>query len=171
MELRRISNRWLIIASLIILIAPTTILALVNFSNQQPFWSFTTYGSANSVALSSDGSNVALGIATQCCGPSRSGQILLLDRTGRTLWSFGTNSAINSVDISPDGSHIAQQDIYQEHQSTITRLTVQYTISTIAGTNFGLALSKRMGAQVVWNFGLSRSESPLTDLESLSTKA
>ena len=109
MELRRprISNRWLIIASLIVLIAPTTILALLNYSNQQPLWSFTTYGSANSVALSSDGSYVALGITTQCCGPSRSGQVLLLDKTGRTLWSFGTNSAINSVDISPDGSHTA----------------------------------------------------------------
>jgi hypothetical protein len=107
LELRRISNRWLIIASLIILIAPTTILALLNYSNQQPLWSFTTYGWANSVALTSDGSNVALGIATQCCGPSRSGQVLLLDKTGRTLWSFGTDSAINSVDISPDGSHIA----------------------------------------------------------------
>ena len=59
------------------------------------------------MALSSDGSNVALGIATQCCGPSRSGQVLLLDKTGRTLWNFATNSAINSVAISPDGSHIA----------------------------------------------------------------
>jgi hypothetical protein len=107
LELRRISNRWLIIASLIILVAPTTILALLNYSNQQPLWSFTTYGWANSVALSSDGSNVALGIATQCCGPSRSGQVLLLDKTGRTLWNFGTNSAINSVDILSDGSHIA----------------------------------------------------------------
>ena len=109
MDLRkpRISNRWLIVASLLILIAPTTILALLNYSNQQALWSFTTYGWANSVALSSDGSYMALGIATQCCGPSRSGQVLLLDKTGRTLWSFGTNSAINSVDISPDGSNIA----------------------------------------------------------------
>src|SRR5437879_4891983 len=87
---------------------PTTILATLWSSNQRPLWQFSTYGKATSVAISPDGSYVAVGVQTSY-NPSI-GQVLLLNKTGSVLWA--RNSAtITAVAMTVDGSRIASSGV------------------------------------------------------------
>lgn len=100
---QKIPDRALLVISLLVLAVPTTIFAVLNYENQQPQWTFTTDGSATSVAISPDSTHIAMGISTFAV---RSGQVILLNRSGKVLWTHNTDSEINSVDFSPEGSHI-----------------------------------------------------------------
>ena len=64
-----------------------------------PIWSFDVDGWALSVAITPDGSRVAIG--------SNDESIYLLDGQGSLLWSFKAGGEIRSVAISSDGSTVA----------------------------------------------------------------
>lgn len=70
---------------------------------QWGLWRYSTNGTPNSVAISSDGSYLAVGVGT---GP-QNGKVLLFDKTGSLLWSHDTDRVIVSVAIATDGSYIA----------------------------------------------------------------
>jgi DNA-binding beta-propeller fold protein YncE len=70
---------------------------------QWGLWRYATYGTTNSVAISSDGSHLAVGVQSG----AQSGKILLFDKSGSLLWTRDTDRVIGSVAISADGSHIA----------------------------------------------------------------
>lgn len=79
---------------------------------QWGLWRYTASGTPNSVAISSDGSYLAVGVGI---GP-QSGRILFFNRAGSLLWTHDTDRVISSVAISADGSYITAagyQDIGQ----------------------------------------------------------
>ena len=70
---------------------------------QGVLWQYSTSGTPNSVAVSSDGSYVAVGVQTG----TKSGAIMLLNKSGSLLWSRTVDRAVGSVSISDNGSYIS----------------------------------------------------------------
>src|SRR5438445_6373749 len=103
---------------------PTTVLATLWSSNQRPLWQFSTYGKDTSVAISPDGSYVAVGVQTSY-DPSI-GQVLLLNKTGSVLWA--RNSAtITAVAMTVDGSRIAASGVVTKAITSGPYVTLQQT--------------------------------------------
>lgn len=75
---------------------------IVAVMQQGVLWQHSTYGAANSIALSSNGSYVAVGLQT---GPA-SGSIQLYSRGSSLLWTRAVDHAIASISISANGSYI-----------------------------------------------------------------
>jgi hypothetical protein len=75
---------------------------IVAVLQQGVLWQHSTYGAANAIALSSDGSYIAVGLQT---GPA-SGSIQLYDKGGLLLWTRTVDRAIASISISANGSYI-----------------------------------------------------------------
>jgi hypothetical protein len=92
--------RKLLLGATLSLFAIAPVVAVLQ---QGVLWQHSTYGAPNSVALSSDGSYVAVGLQT---GPA-SGSIQLYDKAGILLWTRTVDRAIGSISISANGSHIA----------------------------------------------------------------
>ena len=112
------------VISVMIFAGPTTILATLWSSNQRPLWQFSTYGKATSVAISPDGSYVAVGVQTSY-NPSI-GQVLLLNKTGSVLWA--RNSAtITAVAMTVDGSRIAASGVLTKAITSGPSVTLQQT--------------------------------------------
>jgi len=86
----------------VVLIASLPIIPALVFWQQQPLWQFNTSGTANAVAISSDGSIVAVGVQTGAKG----GEVLLFNRAGSLLWSRTIDRAISSFSISDNASYI-----------------------------------------------------------------
>ena len=66
-------------------------------------WAFETGGYVGSVAITPDGSRVAVGSTDD----SDVGNAYLFDGGGNLIWSFETVGEVTSVAISPDGSQVA----------------------------------------------------------------
>jgi hypothetical protein len=84
------------------LIASLPIIPALVFWQQRPLWQYNTSGTANAVAISSDGSIVAVGVQTGTKG----GEVLLFNRAGSLLWSRTIDRAISSISISDNSSYI-----------------------------------------------------------------
>ena len=92
------ANRLLLGATLsLFAIAP-----IVAVLQQGVLWQHSTNGAANSIALSSNGSYVAVGLQT---GPA-SGSIQLYNKAGLLLWTRSVDRAIAAISISANGSYI-----------------------------------------------------------------
>ena len=85
-----------------VLIASLPIIPALVIWQQRPLWQYNTSGTANAVAISSDGSIVAVGVQTGTKG----GEVLLFNRAGSLLWSRTIDRAINSISISDNASYI-----------------------------------------------------------------
>src|SRR6058998_65625 len=96
----QLGRRVLIIVLCLALLLVVPVLALWQ---QWGLWRYTTYGTTNSIAISSDGSYLAVGVQTGL----QTGRILFFDNAGSLLWTHDTDRVISSVAISADGSHIA----------------------------------------------------------------
>jgi hypothetical protein len=70
---------------------------------QGVLWQYSTSGTPNSVAVSFDGSYLAVGVQTSAKG----GVTMLLSKSGALLWSRAVDRAISSVSISADGSYVS----------------------------------------------------------------
>ncbi len=75
---------------------------IVAVLQQGVLWQHSTYGAPNSIALSGDGSYVAVGLQTG----QASGSIQLYDKAGLLLWTRAVDRAIGSVSISANGSYV-----------------------------------------------------------------
>jgi len=85
-----------------VLIASLPIIPALVFWQQRPLWQYNTSGTANAVAISNDGSIVAVGVQTG----TKSGEVLLFNRAGSLLWSRTIDRAISSISISDNASYI-----------------------------------------------------------------
>ena len=95
-----LDRRVLVVVLCVAILLVVPVLALWQ---QWGLWRYSTNGQPNSVAISSDGSYLAVGVGT---GP-QTGRILFFDRAGSLLWTHDTDRVISSVAISADGSYIA----------------------------------------------------------------
>jgi hypothetical protein len=86
----------------VVLVASLPIIPVLVIWQQRPLWQYNTSGTANAVAISSDGSVVAVGVQTGTKG----GEVLLFDRAGSLLWSRTIDRAISSISISDNASYI-----------------------------------------------------------------
>ena len=86
-----------------IILALVMIIPVLALWQQNPLWQYTTNGTTNAVAISSDGSYLATGVQTG----QNSGRILLFNRAGTLLWSRTVDRAISSISLSNNGSYIA----------------------------------------------------------------
>lgn len=86
------------IALLLVLLILTSAIA----AQETLVWRHSTYGSANSVAISSDGSYE---VATLETG-TRSGKVLFFNKAGSMLWEHDFDRIISSCAISSDGSYV-----------------------------------------------------------------
>jgi len=107
---------------------------IVAVLQQGVLWQHSTYGAPNSIALSNDGSYIAVGLQT---GPA-SGSIQLYNKAGLLLWTRTVDWAIGSISISANGSYIVAGG-YQ----LIGRLGVY--------ENGGIFFYDRNGTQL-WNY-------------------
>src|SRR5437870_12208611 len=96
----RLDRRVLVVVLCVAILLVVPVLALWQ---QWGLWRSSTSGQPNSVAISSDGSYLAVGVGT---GPQR-GRILFFDRAGSLLWTHHTDRVISSVSIAPAVSYIA----------------------------------------------------------------
>jgi len=87
----------------VLCVAILLVVPVLTLWQQWGLWRYSTNGTPNSVAISSDGSYLVAGVGT---GP-QSGRILFFDRAGSLLWTHDTYRVISSVAISADGSYIA----------------------------------------------------------------
>ncbi len=87
---------------MVVLIASLPIIPALVIWQQRPLWQYNTSGTANAVAISSDGSIVAVGVQTGTKG----GEVLLFNRAGSLLWSRTIDRAINSISISDNASYV-----------------------------------------------------------------
>ena len=86
----------------VVLIASLPIIPALVIWQQRPLWQYNTSGTANAVAISSDGSVVAVGVQTGTKG----GEVLLFNRAGSLLWSRTIDRAISSISISDNASYV-----------------------------------------------------------------
>ena len=86
----------------VVLIASLPIIPALVIWQQRSLWQYNTNGTANAVAISSDGSIVAVGVQTG----TKSGEVLLFNRAGSLLWSRTIDRAISSISISDNASYI-----------------------------------------------------------------
>ncbi|HVH15030.1 MAG TPA: hypothetical protein VNA15_04850 [Candidatus Angelobacter sp.] len=93
-------SRLLIVV--VVLLASLPVIPVLVLWQQRPLWQYNTNGTANAVAMSSDGSYVAVGAQTG----SRGGGVLFFNRAGPLLWSRTVDRAISSVSISDNASYI-----------------------------------------------------------------
>jgi len=96
----QLNRKVLIVVLCVAILLAVPVLALWQ---QWGLWRYTTYGTTNSVAISSEGSYLAVGVQSG----AQSGKILLFDKAGALLWTHDTDRVIGSVAISADGSYIA----------------------------------------------------------------
>ena len=75
---------------------------IVAVLQQGVLWQHSTYGAPNAIALSRDGSDIAVGLQTG----QASGSIQLYNKTGLLLWTRTVDRAIGSISISANGSYI-----------------------------------------------------------------
>jgi len=86
----------------VVLIASIPIIPALVIWQQRTLWQYNTNGTANAVAISSDGSIVAVGVQTGTKG----GEVFLFNRAGSLLWSRTIDRAISSISISDNSSYI-----------------------------------------------------------------
>jgi len=96
----RLDRRVLLVVVCVAIFLVVPVLALWQ---QWGLWRYSTNGAPNSVAISSNGSYLAVGVGI---GP-QGGRILFFDRAGSLLWTHDTDMLIGSVAISADGSYVA----------------------------------------------------------------
>ena len=127
------------IVSVVIFAIPTTILAAFWIPNQEPLWTFSTFGNAGSVAVSQDGTHVAVGVLTSYY--QSQGQIVLLNKEGTVLWTRNS-SLITSVAISADGSRIAASGV----------VTKVITSSPYSAQQTGIVYYYDQAGNMIWSY-------------------
>ncbi|HVP25069.1 MAG TPA: PQQ-binding-like beta-propeller repeat protein [Methanomicrobiales archaeon] len=119
-------------------------------------WTFYTGSEIRDLAVSGDGSSVAVG--------NQGGQVILLDRNGKQLFAASLGNWANAVSLSGDGSLVAAGGIdrkvylFDRAGNRIFSYTTGSIVNGVAVSSDGTALAA--GADMVYYFDLQQSPPP-----------